>query len=326
MIRGRYKMKLKLVYTVTIRPTAPYNFDYSVKNPSHYPTPLNRWELGKLWFSFRFKNKLLGIKFVNQGTISKPKIKAELYYKSKLDKRYIDVLLKELDYRFEFSKDYSYSEFYRKFEKDKLVGKVLQKFKGTHSFCIEGLYEYLMIAILLQNATIKRTVQMTNTLLEKYGDLIEFNGIKLYSIWKPERILKASEAELRALKVGYRAKNFIRATKNYLKVDEFAIRKLNDTNLRKELLKIYGVGPASVDYIMAGAFHRDILTTIPPWEAKIYSRLLGLKTKDPEKIMAFLDRRYGEHKAAVIGHLFMDISWKHMHERIEWMEKLLPYA
>jgi len=317
-------MKLKLVHTTIIRLTAPYNFDYSVHNPSHYPTQLNHWEPGKLWFSFRFKDKLLGIKFANQGTVPKPKIKAEFYYKSKLDKEYTVALLKELDYRFEFSKDYS--EFYKKFEKDKLVGKVLKKFKGMHGFCIEGLYEYLIIAILLQNATVKRTVQMTNAMLEKYGDLIEFNGIKLYSIWEPKQMLKASESELRALKVGYRAKNFIRATEDYLKLDEFAMCKLSTAELRKELLKIYGAGPASVDYIICGVFHRSALTTIPPWEAKIYSRLLGLKTKDPKKIMAFLDKRYGKYKAIVIGHLFMDISWKHKREGVEWMEKLLPYA
>lgn len=317
-------MKLKLVHRVIIQPTAPYNFDYSVHNPSHYPTPLNRWEPGKLWFSFRFKNKLLGIKFTNQGIVSKPKIKAEFYYKSKLDKDYTNTLLKELDYRFEFSKDYT--EFYKKFEKDKLVGKVLKKFKGMHGFCIEGLYEYLMIAILLQNANIKRTVQMTNVMLEKYGDLTEFNGIKLYSIWKPKQILKASESELRALKVGYRAKIFIRATKDYLNLDEFTMRKLSTAELRKELIKIYGVGPASVDYIMCGVFHRNILTVIPPWEAKIYSKLLELKTNDPKKIITFLDKRYGKYKAAVIGHLFMDISWKHKRVGVEWMEKLLPYA
>ena len=317
-------MKLELVFTTTIFPVAPYNFDYSVHNPSHYPTPLAHREPGKLWFSFRFQNKLLGIKFINQGIVSKPKIKIEVYYKSKSDKKYVDILLEELDYRFEFQKDNL--EFYKKFEKDRLVGKILKKFKGMRGFCIEGLYEYLMIAILLQNTNIKQTVQMTNVMLEKYGDLIEFDRIKLYSIWKPERILKIPESELRALKVGYRAKNFLRATEDYLKKDEFAMRELDNTELRKQLLEIYGVGPASVDYIMIGGYHRNILTTIPPWEAKIYSKLLGLKTSNPKKIMMFLDKRYGEHKAGVIGCLFMDIAWKHKIEKVDWMEKLLPYC
>ncbi len=316
-------MKLKQVYAATIYPNAPYNFDYSVHNPSHYPTALERYEEGCARFSFRFNDKLLGIKLTNQGTVDKPKIKLEAYYSEELDKEYKEELLRELGYRFQFGSDNS--EFYKKFEKDKLVGEVLKKFKGMHSFCVEGLYEYLMIAILLQNANIKRTVQMTNTMLEKYGDAVEFDDVKLYDIWKPERILKAPEEELRALKVGYRAKSFLRATQDYLKVDEFAMRKLNDTDLQKELMKIYGVGPASVDYIMKDVYHRSVLNTIPPWEAKIYSRLLGLKTVDPKEIMDFLNKRYGEDKSAVISHLFMDVSWRHKYDRVDWMEKLIPF-
>lgn len=309
--------------SLTLKPKSPYNFDYSVHNPTHYPDSLNKWEPGKLWFSFRFKNKLLGIKFVNQGTVNKPKIKIDIYYKDKLSNTYKKELLEELSYRFQFEKDYS--EFYKRFGKDVLVGKILKKFTGMHNFCREGLYEYLMIAILLQNTNVKRTVQMTNAMLENYGDLIEFDEIKLYSIWEPKLLLKVPEAELRTLKVGYRAKSFLRATEDYMKVDEFAMRKLNNSELRKELLKIYGVGPASVDYIMSDVYHKSILTTIPPWEAKIYSRLLGLKTTDPKKIMDFLDKSYGKYKSSVIGHLFMDISWKHKYKRVDWMEKLLPY-
>jgi 3-methyladenine DNA glycosylase/8-oxoguanine DNA glycosylase len=317
-------MKLKLIYTTILNPNSPYNFDYSVHNPAHYPNKLNLWKPGKLCFSFRFKDKLIGIKFENQGSISKPKIKVEFYYKSKLDEEYLSLLLKELNYRFEFEEDYS--EFYKKFERDKLIGKVLKKFKGMRNFCREGLYEYLMIAILLQNANIKRTVQMTNVMLENYGDLIEFDGIQLYSIWKPEKILKVPEEKLRALKIGYRAKSFLRATQDYLKLDESFIRDLNNEELRKDLLKIYGIGPASVDYIMKDVYHRNILTTIPPWEAKIYSKLLGLKTTNPKKIMTFLDKHYREYKSEVIRHLFMDISWRHKYEKVDWMEKLLPYA
>ena len=206
-----------------------------------------------------------------------------------------------------------------------MVRRVLKKFRGIHNFCIEGLYEYLMIAILLQNANIKRTVQMTNAMLENYGDKIEFDGIKLYSIWKPNSIIKVPEQDLRDLRVGYRAKSFLRATQDYIKLDEFSMRNLNDIDLRKELLKVYGIGPASVDYIMTGVYHRNVLITIPPWEAKIYSKLLGQKTINPKEIMAFLDRNYGKYKSLIIGHLFMDISWKHKYKKIDWMEKLIPF-
>ncbi len=315
--------KLKLIFSKIIYPKAPYNFDYSVHNPSHYPTPLVKYEKGKLWFSFRFGDKLLGIKFTNSGSINKPAVKIQIYYNDELSKDYLKELLKELSYRFQFEKDYS--EFYKKFEKDVLVGKVLKKFKGMHGFCIEGLYEYLMIAILLQNANIKRTVQMTNSMLGNYGDKINFDGVNLFAIWKPERLINVPEEELRKLKVGYRAKSFLRATKDFLELDEFAMRKLNDSELRKELLKIYGVGPASVDYIMIGVFNREILNTIPPWETKIYSKLLKLNTTSSQRIMNFLDKNYGKYRFNIIGYLFADISWKHKLKRINWLEKLLPY-
>lgn len=317
-------MKLNKIYSTTIYPKTPYNFDYSVHNPSHYPTPLSHWESGKLWFSFRFKNKLLGVKFINKGSVNKSKVLIEIYYKSKLNNKYIEDLLGELNYKFEFNKDYL--EFYNKFKKDKLVGQILQRFKGMRNFCVENLYEYLMIAILLQNTNIKRTVQMTNAMLKKYGDLIEFDNIKLYSIWKPQQIIKVPESELRGLKVGYRAKNFLRATEDYLQIDELSMRKLDNLELRNKLMQIYGVGQVSVDYIMIGVYHRSILSTIPPWEAKIYSKLLGLKTTNPKKIMALLDKHYGKYKSLVIGHLFIDIAWKHKYEKVDWMEKLLPYT
>jgi len=193
------------------------------------------------------------------------------------------------------------------------------------NFCVENLYEYLMIAILLQNTHIKRTVQMTNIMLKKYGTNLEFDGKKIYSIWKPKKMLKIPESKLRSLKVGYRAKNFLRATEDYLKIDEFAMRNLDESKLRKKLLEIYGVGPASVDYIMNGVYHVKSLNVIPPWEAKIYSKLLDLKTENPLKIMTFLDKNYENYKSLIIRHLFMDLSWKHKFEKIDWMEKLLPF-
>ena len=107
-------MKLKQVYSAVIHPNAPYNFDYSTHNPSHYPTPLVKREEGKLWFSFRFKNKLLGIKFTNEGSVDKPKIKLEVYYLEPLHSDFMEDLLKELGHRFRFGSDNS--EFYKNSE------------------------------------------------------------------------------------------------------------------------------------------------------------------------------------------------------------------
>jgi 3-methyladenine DNA glycosylase/8-oxoguanine DNA glycosylase len=39
-----------------------------------------------------------------------------------------------------------------------------------------SLYECLVIAIALQNATVRRTVQMMQALLERYGTLLSYDG------------------------------------------------------------------------------------------------------------------------------------------------------
>lgn len=312
-------MKLKETYSTTIYPKAPYHFKYSTRNPSHFPAPTGDEEEDKIWFTMRWEENSLGIKLVNKRTVSKPSVKVYIYSKKKIDyKKIID----ELAYRLEWYKDLT--ELYQLLNKK--YPKIVKKFKGMRMFCIDDLYEYLMIAILLQNTHVKRTVKMTQVMLEKYGDLLEFDNREFYCFWPPKRILKIKEEELRSLKVGYRAKSFLRASQDYLKLNEFEMRKVDDNKLKKNLLSIYGVGPASLDYIMFGVFHhKDALNTIPPWEAKIYSKLLKVNTTDPKELLSIIKKQFGRWKGYAMYYLCMDLTWKHKEKPIEWFGKIMPY-
>jgi hypothetical protein len=42
-----------------------------------------------------------------------------------------------------------------------------------------SLYEYLIIGVVLQNATVKRSVQMFQNLLINFGDVLEFDNKRL---------------------------------------------------------------------------------------------------------------------------------------------------
>lgn len=97
--------------------------------------------------------------------------------------------------------------------------------------------------------------------------------------------------------------------------------------MRKTLLGIYGVGPASVDYLMQGAFHRKAtFDTVSPWEAKIFSRILFNKPwVGPKRVLSELLRRYGDWRGLAAHYLFMDLAWKHRKNRIDWFAKLMPY-
>ena len=73
-------------------------------------------------------------------------------------------------------------DFYRRFETDPELGPVLARWRGMRPPNCSSLYEYLIIAIVLQNATVRRSVNMMQALFENYGTLLSYDGKDLYSI------------------------------------------------------------------------------------------------------------------------------------------------
>ena len=52
-----------------------------------------------------------------------------------------------------------------------------------------------------------------------------------------------------------------------------------------ELLKLYGVGPATVWYLLFDVFHHwDFFNHVSPWEQKIYSKVLVIEISTIDQI------------------------------------------
>jgi len=215
-------MKLKKIKSVQLAPLAPFDFNSTFHKPDHFTSSDNFWESGIRWQTWYWEGKQLGIKFINLGTVKKPKVKIDIYHAKKLDNQFIDSLIKEIRYRFNF--DLDLTNFYNSLKNDK--------------------YEYLIIGIVLQNATVKRSSQMFQALLENYGRLLEYDGHKLWCFWRPGGLKKISEDDLRALKVGYRAKSIKKIDESFIqgKINELILRKKNKESQKQELLDLYGVG------------------------------------------------------------------------------------
>lgn len=189
------------------------------------------------------------------------------------------------------------------------------------------LYEYLIIGIVLQNASVRRSIQMFKALLEKYGTLLEFDGKELWCFWSPGKLQNVSVDDLRALKVGYRAKSIRKIDDIFFEglIDEYELRNKNRETQMAELLKIYGVGPATVWYLLFDVFHHwDFFNHVSPWEQKIYSKLFF--DRDPEnpvpvpKILKYFER-YGKYKQLAVHYIWEDLFWKRKNEKIPWLEK-----
>ena len=318
-------IKLKLQKLVKIKPTKPFAFDPTFHKPDHFTSGDNYWEPGVRWQTWNWQGQCLGLKFLNQGTLDNPLIEVSIYSQSQLSDNFIQSLIEEIKYRYNL--DLDLTDFYQTFRNDKILAPVLKKWRGMRPGHPSSLYEYLIIGIVLQNASVRRSVQMFKALLENYGTLLEFDDQQLWCFWSPGRLQAVSEDELRSLKVGYRAKS-IKKIDDYFSqglIDEMDLRTKDRETQMTELLKLYGVGPATVWYLLFDVFHHwDFFNHISPWEQKIYSKLFF--DRDPqnpvpvERILKHFER-FGPYKQLAVHYIWEDLFWKRQNEHIPWLEK-----
>jgi N-glycosylase/DNA lyase len=192
----------------------------------------------------------------NEGTVNKPKIKLSIYSERKLKKEEIESIVNEINFRYGLNEDIS--EFCNKFKSDKFLKLPIKRLKGMRINCANSLYELLIIAIVLQNATVRRSVQMMNNLFNTYGSKLKFDNKELFAYWKPEDLANVKEEELRSLKVGYRARMIKRVSDSFVKgeINEFELRKMTTEENKDELMKLYGVGPATAQIILGEYLRR----------------------------------------------------------------------
>ncbi len=318
---------LNKVATIEILPTIPFNFDATFHKPDHFPSGDNICEAGVRWQTCFWQNKQVGLKFVNTGTAKKPVIQVEVYYSAKLSQQFLESLKQELSYRFNLHLDLS--DFYANFKNDPVLKEPIKRLYGMRPSHAGSLYEYLVIGIVLQNTFVRRSVQMLQALFEHYGKLLEYDGKKLWAFWQPGSLDSVTEADLRALKLGYRAKSVKKLDDAFRAgvVDELALRSADLEAQKRELLKLYGVGPATVWYLLFDVFHQyDFFTHISPWEQKIYSKVLF--NHDPEnpmevdELIRYFDR-FGQYRQLAVHYIWEDLWWKRKNQNVPWLEKLI---
>jgi len=325
VLKNKKTIKLKLQKVLKVRPTKPFAFDQTFHKPGHFTSGDNYWKSGVRWQTWNWQGKPLGIKFSNKGTIENPLVEIKIYVKNGVSGDVIDLLIEEIKYRYNFNLELG--DFYSSFKKDKFLNPILKKWRGMRPGHPSSLYEYLIIGIVLQNASVRRSVQMFKALLENYGTQLEFDGKNLWCFWSPGKLQKVSEYELRALKVGYRAKS-IKKIDDYFSqglINEEKLRRKDKETQMTELLKLYGVGPATVWYLLFDVFHHwDFFNHVSPWEQKIYSKLFFNRSPEnpvPVKKLLKHFEKYGKYKQLAVNYVWEDIWWKRKSEKIPWLEK-----
>jgi 3-methyladenine DNA glycosylase/8-oxoguanine DNA glycosylase len=235
-------------------------------------------------------------------------------------------ILEEIWWRFDLGST-GVPRFVKRFQSDRIVGPAIRRHPGMRLKSGSSLYEYLVITVMLQNTVVRRSVSMLQALFEHYGKEVSFDQKRLWTFWDPERMHKASEDQLRSLKVGYRAKTLKRQAEQFLAgdVDEIELRSVTDkTVLAESLDEIYGVGPQSAWYMASEFFHfYDALDYVSPWEAKIVGRILFGNNVGATRVQELLTQRYKEYRLLAFAYLLIDLFWQHRETPIPWLARLV---
>ncbi|GAH78390.1 unnamed protein product [marine sediment metagenome] len=125
----------------------------------------------------------------NQGTIDQPKVSLSIWSQDELGQDFLNSITDEIKYRYNFQLDLT--KFIQRFRNDSQLGSVINKWQGMKPLNVSSLYEYLIIAIVLQNATVRRSVNMMKALFENYGTLLSYDGKELFCFWELEVIDEA---------------------------------------------------------------------------------------------------------------------------------------
>ncbi len=309
-----------------LNPTSPFDFDGTVYRPDHFPSNDMQWVSGTYWQTMRLGQEVFGIRLRNTGSKGLPRIKATIFAGKKPSLSTIDKVLREVRWRFDLD-SLGVPRFVRKFRRDRHLGAAIRRHPGMRLKSGYSLYEYLVITVMLQNTVVRRSVSMLQSLFERYGREVSFDGRKLWAFWEPESIVDSSEEELRSLRLGYRARTLKRQADQLVSgiIDENELRKVRDRTVLAETLDtIYGVGSQSAWYMASEFFHfYDALDYVSPWEGKIVGRILFRRKNSVRRVQDFLTKRYGEFRLLAFSYLLIDLFWQHRKSPVEWLSHLV---
>ena len=177
---------------------------------------------------------------------------------------------------------------------DPVVADLHQRWGGL-SLLQQPQDETLLSFICSANKQIVQIRRMLQALAEACGDPIGKSGWKALPTWK--QLAEAHESDLRACGLGYRARQ-VKATAGLLADQPDYLNRvagMNDTEARRALLALPGVGPKVADCILLFGFGRTGSFPVDTWIARLMAeRYPELSSWSRDQIATFGRIHFGQ--------------------------------
>jgi N-glycosylase/DNA lyase len=187
-------------------------------------------------------------------------------------------------------------------------------------------WECLASFILSSTKQIVQIRQIVSQLCECFGEPINCYSVEptarldlatvrtlQFTFPSPEKIATATEKELRACKMGFRAPNLLAAALQIAegKFDLEKIRQLNYAEARAELMKLRGVGRKIADCVLLFAYGFDSAFPVDVWVERALQQLYFPRRRVTEKrLRYFAGTHFEPHAGYAQQYLFHYIRTK----------------
>jgi N-glycosylase/DNA lyase len=172
-----------------------------------------------------------------------------------------------------FREDDNMGKIIKSISKDKIVKDAVKKFQGMR-ILRQDPFQCLISFIVSSNSNIPKIKFCLENITKKFGKKVKWNGLEFYLFPKPQKLAKATLADIKSCGVGYRDSFIIQAAKMIVskEIDFENLKKMNYNTAKEEICKIPGVGNKVADCVML--FSLDKLESVPldRWIVRILSK------------------------------------------------------
>ncbi len=172
-----------------------------------------------------------------------------------------------------------------------LEPKLKEKIDFGHGIRIlkQDILEVIIGFIISANNNIKRIKKTMSYIIEKAGDNLgnynAFPSLEKLSLLNEDFFIKAG--------AGYRAKLLVKTILKLKEINFLEMEKLETSSLRKELIKLDGVGGKVADCILLFGFSRKDVFPVDTWIEKIFHYDFDMKEKNRENMRRILVEKFG---------------------------------
>ncbi len=206
-----------------------------------------------------------------------------------------------------FALDHPLAEICAAFPKDPAM-------EAARVYCVglrimrQPIWECLAAFITSSMKQVAHIRQMSRALRERFGVQMLINGSAVIAFPAAEKLARATEAELRACGLGYRAKN-LRRTAEMVAAGEADLegwRALPDEELRSQLCRLPGVGAKVANCVMLFAYERLRAFPIDVWIERVLRERYFPRARKLTalRLRTFCDEYFGAHGGYAQQYLF----------------------